>query len=88
MKNNEDAHVGAGILKNPKVIAILALVVLFVILILQNKQVVTLKIYFWEIAMSQIILIPLVLLTGFVAGYLVARFTGKPGKSKGPKPTT
>jgi uncharacterized integral membrane protein len=87
MKSNGDAHARAGTFKNPKVIAILALVALFVILILQNRQVVTLKIYFWEIAMSQVILIPLVLLTGFVAGYLVARFTGKPWKTKGPKPT-
>jgi len=70
-------------LKNPKVIGALVLVALFLILLFQNTQVVTLKIYFWEIAMSQIILIPFVLLMGFVAGYLVARFTRKP-----PKPTT
>ena len=74
-------------MKNPKVIAALVLVALVLILLFQNTQVVSLKIYFWEIAMSQIILIPLVLLIGFVAGYLVARFTGKPPKSKEPKPT-
>jgi uncharacterized integral membrane protein len=67
-------------LKNPKVIIVLVLVALFLILLFQNTQVVTLKIYFWDIAMSQIILIPFVLLMGFVAGYLVARFTGKPPK--------
>lgn len=65
-------------MKNPKVIALLVLVALFLILLFQNTQVVTLKIYFWEIAMSQIILIPLVLLIGFVAGYLTARFTKRP----------
>jgi uncharacterized integral membrane protein len=69
-------------LKNPKVIVVLVLVALFLILLFQNTQVVTLKIFFWDVAMSQIILIPLVLLIGFVAGYLVARFTGKPPKSK------
>ena len=70
-------------MRNFKVIVVLVLVALFLILLFQNTQVVTLKIYFWEIAMSQIILIPFVLLMGFVAGYLVARFTRKP-----PKPTT
>jgi len=73
-------------LKNPKVIVVLVLVVLFAILLFQNTQVVTLKIYFWEIALSQIILLPLVLLIGFAAGYLVARFTGKAPKQKEPKP--
>ena len=70
-------------MKNPKVIGALVLVALFLILLFQNTQVVTLKIYFWEIAMSQIILIPVVFIIGFAAGYLVARFTRKP-----PKPTT
>lgn len=74
-------------MKNPKVISALVLIVLFLILLFQNTQMVSVKIYFWEIAMSQIILIPLVLLIGFVAGYLVARFKGKPAKPKEPKPT-
>jgi len=74
-------------LKNPRVIAVLVLVALLLILLFQNTQVVTLKIYFWEIAMSQIILIPLVLLIGFVAGYLTARFKGKPPRATQPKPT-
>lgn len=73
-------------MKNPKAIALIVLIALTVILLIQNTQVVTLKIFFWEIAMSQIILIPLVLLIGFAAGYLVARFTGKPRKQKEPGP--
>ena len=72
-------------MKNFKVIILLGLIALFAILLFQNTRVVTLNIYFWEIAMSQIILIPLVLLIGFVAGYLVARFAGKPPKQKDPK---
>ena len=72
-------------MKNPKVIVGLVLAALFLIFLFQNMQVVTLKIYFWQIAMSQIILIAIVLLIGFVAGYLVARFTGKPPKPKGTK---
>jgi uncharacterized integral membrane protein len=73
-------------LKNLKLIIALVLIVLVVILLFQNTEVVTLKIYFWEISMSQIILIPLVLFIGFLAGYGVARFTGKPPKQKEPKP--
>jgi uncharacterized integral membrane protein len=69
-------------LKNPKVIAALVVVVLFVILLVQNRQAVTLHIYFWQIAMPQIILIPLVLVLGFAAGYLMARFRTK---TPGPK---
>ena len=72
-------------MKNPKVIVGLILAALFLIFLFQNMQVVTLKIYFWQIAMSQIILIAIVLLIGFVAGYLVARFTGKPPKPKDTK---
>jgi uncharacterized integral membrane protein len=73
-------------LKQPKFIIALILIVLLGILLVQNTQVVTLKIYFWEISMSQIILIPLVLLLGFLAGYGTARITGKTKKGKEPGP--
>lgn len=59
-----------------KTIVILVLIVLFLIILLQNMQVVTLRLFFWKIAMSQIILIPLVMLIGFVLGYIVAKVTG------------
>ena len=73
-------------MKHAKFIIALVLVVLVVILLFQNTQVVTLRIYFWEISMSQIILIPLVLVIGFLAGYGTARFTGKSPMKKEPKP--
>jgi len=63
--------------KNPKIIVGLVLAVLFVIFLLQNTQVVNLRFYFWKISMSQIILIPLVLILGFVIGYIVAKVTKK-----------
>ena len=72
-------------MKNPKFIIALVLIVLVVILLIQNTQVVTLKIYFWEISMSQIILIPLVLLIGFLGGYGAARLRGKEQKKKEPE---
>lgn len=72
-------------MKNPKIIIALVLVVLVVILLFQNtQQVVTLNLFFWEISMSQIILIPLVLVLGFVAGYLVATFRGKARREREP----
>jgi uncharacterized integral membrane protein len=71
-------------LKQPRFIIALILVILVGILLLQNTQVVTLKIYFWEISMSQIILLPLVLLLGLLAGYGIARLKGKTKKGKEP----
>ena len=61
----------------PKWIVSLVVFVLFLIFLLQNTQVVTLKLYFWSISMSQIILVPLMLILGFIAGYIVAQITGK-----------
>lgn len=66
----------------PKVISVLVLIVLFLVFLVQNTQVVTLRLYFWKISMSQIILIPLVLMLGFALGYAVAKMVGKTGKSK------
>ena len=60
----------------PMTIVILVLIALFVIILVQNTQVVTLRLLFWKIGMSQIILVPLTMLIGFVIGYLVAKVTG------------
>jgi len=57
----------------PKVIAILIIVALFVIVLLQNTQVVSLRLLFWTISMSRIIIFPLVMLIGIVVGF----FAGK-----------
>jgi len=61
------------------------LAVLFIIFLVQNTQVVTLRLYFWKISMSQIILIPLVLILGFIIGYIVCKLTGKTEKRKEPE---
>lgn len=60
----------------PMTIVILVLVALFVIILVQNTQVVTLHLLFWKLGMSQIILVPLTMLIGFIIGYLVAKVTG------------
>ena len=59
-----------------KTIVILVLIGLFLIILIQNTQVVTLRLLFWKIGMSQIILVPVIMLIGFVIGYLVAKATG------------
>jgi uncharacterized integral membrane protein len=60
-----------------KTIIILILVVLFVVIAIQNTQAVTIQILFWKISMSRIIFIPLLMLLGFVIGFLVAQVIKK-----------
>jgi len=60
----------------PMTIVILVIVALFVIILVQNTQIVTLRLLFWKLGMSQIILVPLTMLIGFIIGYIVAKATG------------
>ncbi|MFA7114486.1 MAG: LapA family protein [Candidatus Omnitrophota bacterium] len=46
---------------------------LILIFFLQNTQVVTIRILFWQIAMSRIILLGITLLVGMVLGFFVAK---------------
>ncbi|MGM0383451.1 MAG: lipopolysaccharide assembly protein LapA domain-containing protein [Thermodesulfobacteriota bacterium] len=64
----------------PKFIAVLALIVLFLIILVQNIQPVTLRLFFWKIGMPQIILIPLTMAIGFVVGLIVAKATSNKTK--------
>lgn len=57
----------------PKLITIAVLAVLAGILLLQNSEVVSLKLLFWEISMSRIFFFPFLLLIGFIAGFVVAK---------------
>jgi len=61
----------------PKFIVVLVLIALFLIILIQNTQVVTLRLFFWKVGMSQIILIPLTMAIGFVVGFVVSKVTGK-----------
>jgi uncharacterized integral membrane protein len=67
----------------PKIILLLVLIILFLVFLIQNTQVITLRLYFWKISMSQIILIPLVLILGFALGYGVAKMAGRKGSWNG-----
>lgn len=57
----------------PKMILSLAAGSVVMIVLLQNTQVVTLKLLFWEISMSRIILLPLILLCGVGLGFFLGR---------------
>jgi uncharacterized integral membrane protein len=65
----------------PKIIIFLIIAALFLIFLIQNTQVITLHLYFWEISMSQIILIPLAIFIGFIFGFIVAKVSRKGKKT-------
>ncbi len=67
-------------MKKPKVIAGLVLGLLFVIFLFQNMDDVALRLYFWQVSMPKIILMPLAVLVGFVGGFVLAKITGRPRK--------
>jgi uncharacterized integral membrane protein len=69
-------------MKNPKVIAGLVIGVLFLIFLFQNMDDVVLRLYFWQVAMPKIILVPLAILIGFVAGFVLAKMAGKARKTQ------
>jgi hypothetical protein len=47
-----------------------------IILFLQNNQVVTYRFLFWEVGVSQLVLLPLTTLIGFIIGLIVGKLTG------------
>jgi uncharacterized integral membrane protein len=61
-----------------KLLIAAVLLVLIVVLLIQNTQEVVYRIYFWQIGMSQVILVPLAVLVGFLFGY----FVGLTGRKK------
>jgi uncharacterized integral membrane protein len=67
----------------PKTIVLLVLIGLFLIVLIQNAQLVTLQLLFWKVDISQIVLVPSLVLIGFILGYIVAKVAGKSrGKGK------
>jgi uncharacterized integral membrane protein len=53
------------------------LLVLIIVLLVQNTQEVIYRVFFWKISMSQLILLPLAVLVGFLFGYFIAKLGGK-----------
>lgn len=57
----------------PKLVLFIALAALITVVIVQNTQVVTLRLLFWDLSMSRILLLTFAVLTGFAMGVLVAK---------------
>ena len=62
-----------GAFMRSKIIFFIIIVFLFLVVLLQNTQVVSVKFLFWEIRMSRIIFFPLTLLIGMVIGFFIGR---------------
>ena len=60
-----------------KIVLILVLVILLGALFVQNTQIVTYRVYFWTISMSQMILVPFVAAVGFLIGYFLGTLRRK-----------
>jgi len=56
-----------------KTLVVLILIGLFLVILLQNTEVVTFQLLFWEITMSRVLLILVIVIIGFLLGYIVGR---------------
>ena len=56
---------------NAKKIIVLFLVVLLMVFIIQNTQVVEVKLLFWKVSMSRALMLLGTLVIGFVSGWLI-----------------
>lgn len=61
---------------NFKLIGVLILLVLLVVFVLQNAEVVAVRLLFWDVSMSRAILILITTIAGFICGFLVAKLSG------------
>jgi len=59
--------------KKSKLILILILILIVVIALIQNRGMAHFSFLFWKLSISQLLLIPLLLLIGFALGYLAGR---------------
>jgi uncharacterized integral membrane protein len=66
---------------------IIILLSLCVVLLLQNMEVVSFKVFFWDITMSGIIAFPLLVLMGMIIGFTLGKLTGKAHREKKSKNT-
>ena len=63
-----------------KYIVLIVVAVLALILVLQNRHVVSLKLFFWEQTMSLVVFAVLMVAVGFLLGLVTARATREPKK--------
>ncbi|MDF1536733.1 MAG: hypothetical protein P1S46_09590 [bacterium] len=56
--------------------AVVILLFLCAVLLVQNMEVVSLKVFFWQISMSRIIAFPLLILLGVIIGFFLGKYAG------------
>ena len=54
----------------PKTIFIMAMLLLFGIIIIQNTEVASVQLLFWKVEMSRAILLPIIFIAGSIIGFL------------------
>jgi uncharacterized integral membrane protein len=65
---------------------ILVLLMLFLVVVAQNTEVVSVRLLFWDLAMSRIILLVLSLAVGLIVGFLLGRPWRRRARHEQPKP--
>lgn len=65
-----------------KIILVAVVFVLLAVLLAQNTGIVTYRLLFWTVSLSQVVIVPLVALAGFVLGFVIGAARRK---IKGPK---
>jgi len=65
-----------------KTVIVLILIGLFLVILLQNTEIVTFQLLFWEITMSRSLLMLVIVIIGFVLGYIVGRMGGHSSRGK------
>lgn len=60
---------------------VVALLLLAAVIIGQNTEVVSVRLLFWELTMSRILLLGGTIFLGFAAGFVTAKVTGRPGRA-------
>lgn len=61
----------------PRTVGLALLILLFVIVVLQNTEIVDIRVLFWKLSMSRIILLVFALVVGLAVGYGLGRKRGR-----------
>ena len=61
----------------PRTAGLALLILLFVIVVLQNTEIVDIRVLFWKLSMSRIILLVFALVVGLAVGYVLGRKRGR-----------